>query len=88
MTSIPVHELKSRLSYYLRRARAGQRIEVTSHREVVARITGVPAEVTGGLASLIASGAASWSGGKPAGAAIRLPTKRPALSEQVLEDRA
>jgi len=43
-------------------------IELTSHRKIVARIVGVPQHGSAGLDRLVATGAASWSGGKPKGA--------------------
>jgi prevent-host-death family protein len=84
---VPIREFKARLSHYL--AQAGTRgvIEVTSHRKVVARVTGVPAEAGEGIARLIATGAVSWRGGKPAGAAIRLAKGGRSVSEMVREDR-
>ncbi len=55
-----IREFKARLSYYLRRARAGQTIEIASHRKVIARVTGVPSTESEGIARLVASGAAQW----------------------------
>ena len=83
---VPIREFKSRLSHYLAKAARGA-IEVTSHKKVVARVTGVPPEAGEGIAKLIASGAVSWNGGKPAGAAIRLAKRGRSISETVLEDR-
>ena len=39
---VSIRELKAHLSQYLSRAQAGEAVEVTSHRKVVARIVGVP----------------------------------------------
>ena len=85
---VPIREFKARLSYYLTQAGAGGGvIEITSHRKVVARVIGVPSEAGEGIARLIATGAISWGGGKPAGAAIRLSKGGRSVSELVLEDR-
>ena len=84
---LQVRDFKARLSHYLRRARAGQTIEITSHRKVIARLTGVPPTESDGIARLVASGAAQWGGGKPRGAEIRLTEVGPRVSEMVLEDR-
>ena len=85
---VPIREFKARLSHYLAQAGAGHGvIEITSHRRVVARVTGVPSEAGEGIARLVAAGAASWRGGKPAGAAIRLAKRGRSLSELVLDDR-
>ena len=85
---ISVRELKSHLSKYLNQAQAGQAIEVTSHRQVVARIIGIPKASNDGLTRLVASGAATWSGGKPAGASFKLKPTEKTVSDFVLEDRS
>ena len=85
--NVSVRELKSHLSKYLNQARAGQTIEVTSHRKVVARIIGVPETPNEGIARLVASGAATWSGGKPSGAALQLKATDKTVASLVLEDR-
>ena len=84
---LQVRDFKARLSHYLRRARAGQTIEITSHRRVIARVTGVPSTETEGIARLVASGAAQWGGGKPRGAEIRLTEVGLRVSDLVLQDR-
>ena len=85
---VPIRELKARLSHYLALAgAAGETIEITSHRKVVARLTGVPKGASEGIAHLVATGAVSWSGGKPAGASIRLGGATPGVSDLVREDR-
>lgn len=84
---VSIRELKAHLSQYLRRAQAGQSLEITSHRKTVARIIGVAATADEGLARLLAGGAATWSGGKPSGASLRLNAKGMPVSQMVLEDR-
>ena len=84
---VPIREFKAHLSRYLAQARAGQVIEVTADRKVVARVSGVPAVAGRGIPSLIAAGAAEWGGGKPAGARIELAASGPAVSTIVIEDR-
>lgn len=85
---VPIREFKSRLSHYLEQARAGYEVlAITSHRKIVARVTGVHSDAGEGIAGLIASGAVSWGGGKPAGAAIRLTKQSQSVSDLVLEDR-
>jgi prevent-host-death family protein len=81
-----IRELKAHLSQYLGRAQAGQSLEITSHRKVVARIVGVPAPSDQGLVRLVAGGAATWAGGKPAGASFRLSAKGTPVSQMVMED--
>ncbi|MCP4699890.1 MAG: type II toxin-antitoxin system prevent-host-death family antitoxin, partial [Gammaproteobacteria bacterium] len=72
---VSINELKADLSLYLSRAQAGQNFEITSHRKVVARVIGVPATPDNGLSRLLASGAATWAGGKPGGAGLCLAAK-------------
>ena len=90
--SVPVREFKSRLSHYLARAREGQTVEITSHRKVIARVTGMPEEPEWaskypGLWRLVRSGEATWNGQKPKGANFKLPDTGKTLSEMILEDR-
>lgn len=83
-----IADLKARLSHFLARARAGQTIEVTSHRKPVARITGVPEQAPDALARLVAEGRVSWGGGpKPQGAAVRLSEAPKTMADTVIEDR-
>lgn len=84
---VSIREFKAHLSRYLSQAQAGQALDVTSYRKVVARIIGVPAPDSAGVARLLASGAAQWGGGKPVGAVIRLSPGGCSVSEMVLADR-
>lgn len=84
---VSMREFKSHLSRYVVQAQAGQLIELTSHRKVVARIVGIPAAANAGVSRLLAAGAASWQGGKPAGAEISLLERGKPVSALVMEDR-
>jgi prevent-host-death family protein len=84
---VSMRELKSHLALYIKQARAGQPVEVTSHRKVVARLSGVPAADDSAVSRLLASGAAAWQGGKPAGAALKLSAKGTLVSQIALDDR-
>ncbi len=84
---VPMRDFKSHLSQYVLQAQAGQAIELTSHRKVVARLVGVPATESAGLARLLAAGVATWQGGKPEGAALSLQAGGKLPSALVLEDR-
>ena len=85
---VPIHEFKSHLSKYVGKAQSGETIELTSHRKVVARMTGVPKTEMEGLAKLLACGAATWQGGgKPVGATLRLRSRGVSVSALVMEDR-
>lgn len=84
---VGIRELKAQLSKWLARARAGEVVEVTSRRRVVARIEGVPSPTADGLDDLLAGGEAHWQGGKPAGAAVELSAQERTLADTVIEDR-
>lgn len=84
---VPIHEFKSHLAKYVNQAQSGETIELTSHRKVVARVIGVPQSAHDGVARLMAAGAATWHGGKPAGAALVLQAGGKLVSTMVLEDR-
>ena len=71
---ISMREFKSHLAKYVSQAQAGEIIELTSHRKLVARLIGVPFSAHQGLTRLVAAGAATWGGGKPKGARLRLST--------------
>lgn len=84
---VSMQEFKSHLAKYVSKAQAGQTIELTSHRKVVAHIIGVPQSDSDDVARLLAAGAAAWQGGKPKGAAIVLQSIGKPVSTLVLEDR-
>lgn len=84
---VSIRELKAHLSRYLAQARQGIALEITSHRRVVARVTGVPDTGSPALGELIAKGAAQWDGNKPQGAHIALSKGGTPVSHLVLEDR-
>jgi prevent-host-death family protein len=84
---VSVREFKANLSRYLSEARAGRTVEVTSHRKVIARVSGVPDESDSGAKRLVALGAARWEGGKPEGDEIRLEEAGRNISEVVMDQR-
>jgi prevent-host-death family protein len=84
---VSMREFKSHLSQYVEKAQAGQSIELTSYRKVVARVVGVPATSSTEVARLLAAGGASWQGGKPVGGAFQLQAGGKLMSAMVQEDR-
>ena len=84
---VSVSEFKARLSHYLAQARSHNAIAITSHHKVVARVTGISSEASEGIARLVATGAVSWSGGKPKGASIRLSKRGSSVAKMALDDR-
>lgn len=85
---VSMQEFKSHLAQYVGHAQAGQVIELTSHRKVVARLIGVPSVPNEGIGKLLASGRGTWHGGKPKGAQLQLSPEGKSMSDLVLEDRA
>jgi prevent-host-death family protein len=88
MMSVGIRELKNKLSFYLDKVRAGEKLAVTDRGSVVAYIlpaAGVPA--IDGLVRLVREEKASWGGGKPAGPPAPVGAKGKAVSEIVIEDR-
>ncbi len=85
---VAVRELKASLSRVLALAQGGEVIEVRSHHKPIARIVGIPPQTDEGLRRLIATGALSWSGGKPQFAPpLELVSGGTSVSQMVLEDR-
>lgn len=84
---VSINEFKSHLSRYVSQAQAGQPIELTSHRKVVARLIGIPSSEENGISRLLAQGIATWQGGKPCGAELRLAERGKPVSALVMEDR-
>lgn len=100
---VSMQEFKSHLAKYVGEARAGQVIELTSHRKIVARLVGVPLDtsldapldaplvaplvVSEGISKLLATKRVTWHGGKPKGAQLQLLSQGKSMSDMVLEDR-
>jgi prevent-host-death family protein len=85
MISVGIKELKSRLSSYVDRVRKGEEVVITEHGKEVALVIPISRERTA-IRSLIDSGEAKWTGGKPEGLDnVRIKGK--ALSKTVIEER-
>jgi prevent-host-death family protein len=88
MVAVGIRELKNRLSQYLKRVGAGERVVVTERGQPVAVIS--PPPVTPAdrrIEAMLRDGVARWGGGKPRGA-IRPPrVKGPSVAQAVIEDR-
>ncbi len=84
---VSVREFKAHLSRYLAEVRTGKTIEISSHRKVIARVSGAADSEKSGIERLLADGEGQWAGGKPAGGRIKLDSDRPLVSELVLQDR-
>ncbi len=86
---VGVRAFKNGLSGYLRRVRAGQRIVVTGRGRPLAVVSGVEKAGPDRRAadSLVASGIATWGGGKPAGCPNAPKPRRGSGAAAVLENR-
>ena len=88
MAAVGIRELKNRLSQYLKRVRAGERLVVTERGKPVAIIS--PPPVTRAdqrIEAMLREGVARWEGGKPRGARRPPRVKGPSVAQAVIEDR-
>jgi len=87
-TTVSIRELKSRLSHYLRRAKAGEIVEITERGKPVGRIVPVAFSLEERIEAARRSGLVSWNGRKlkPLKPVVRLRAKR-TVAELVVEDR-
>jgi prevent-host-death family protein len=67
MITVGIREAKKRLSEYLRKVRAGERVLITERGKPIAVITKPRGAVDERLEAMIRNGEASWGGGKPKG---------------------
>ena len=88
MQTIGIRELKTNLSRYLARVKAGERIIVTDRAKEIAIISpfGYQSEDEK-LLRLMERGIAQWSGGKPKGLTFGIKSKGGKVSQIVLEER-
>ncbi len=86
---VGVRAFKNGLSGYLRRVRAGQRIVVTGRGRPLAVVTGIEKAAPERQAAnaLVASGIATWGGGKPTGCPNAPKPRRGSGASAVFENR-
>jgi len=91
MIEVSVRELKSRLSYYLRKLDEGEQIKITRRGKAVGTIIPTPEEdrLRAKLAELQAKGIIRWSGKKfvPPKRGVKMQGKGPTIAEMIIEDR-
>jgi prevent-host-death family protein len=87
MTTVAVRERKNRLSEYLRKVKAGERVVITERGRAVAVISAAETQIDQGIEAMIRERAARWAGGKPRGAKRPPKIKGPSVAEAVIEDR-
>jgi prevent-host-death family protein len=86
--TVGIRELRNRLSHYLEKVRAGEKLAVTDRGAVIAYV--FPASAAPALESLVRlvrEERASWGGGKPAGLETPARVQGKAVSEIVIEER-
>ncbi len=87
MARVGIRELKSRLSKYLVRVEAGERLVVTDRGRPIAIVIPVGADER--IETLLSDQAVHWGGGKPSGS--RKPPKvnaKHSVADAVLRDRS
>ena len=88
MTTVGIRELRDRLSDYLRRVKAGERLVVTDRGRAVAVISPPADEPTSRqFEELLREGIGRWGGGKPQGAARPPRNTGPSVAWAVSEGR-
>jgi prevent-host-death family protein len=91
MIEVSIRELKSRLSYYLRKLNEGEQIKITRRGKAVGTIIPTPEEdrIRAKLAELQAKGIISWSGEQPVfpKKGVKMRGEGPTIAEMVIEDR-
>ncbi len=87
MAAVAIRQLKNRLSEYLRRVKAGERLVVTERGRPVAVISRAGSPADEGIEAMVRERAARWGGGKPRGATRPPRIKGPSVAQAVIEDR-
>jgi len=87
-TTVSIRELKSRLSHYLRLAKAGQIVEITERGKPVGRILPVASSLEERIEAARRSGLVSWNGQKlkPFEPVAEVRTKK-RVADLVVEER-
>ena len=86
MTTVAIRELKNRLSEYLRKVKAGERVVITERGRAIAMISAAETPVDEDIEALLRVRAARCAGGKPQGAKRPAKIKGPSVAEAVIED--
>lgn len=88
MPTVGVRELKDRLSQYLKRVKAGERLVVTERGAPIAIITPppkLPADER--IEAMLRKGLARWGGGKPRGSSRPARVSGPSVAQAIIEGR-
>jgi prevent-host-death family protein len=85
---VGTRELKSRLSEYMRRVKAGETITVTEHGKTIGQIVPVRATIEERIQAMVAAGQAEWNGQKLSPYKPKAINKgKRQLSDLIVEDR-
>ncbi|MFI5266355.1 MAG: type II toxin-antitoxin system Phd/YefM family antitoxin [Chloroflexota bacterium] len=92
MVTVPIEDLRERLSEYLKDFQNGEGLVVTEDGHAIARIVPATEEeppISDGLRQMVAEGRASWSGKRPKlpETRIKLRGPGPTLADIVIENR-
>jgi prevent-host-death family protein len=86
--AVGIRELKNRLSHYLDRVKAGEKIAVTDRGNVIAFVLpAASASDIEDLLRLVREEKASWGGGKPSGLKEPVEVRGKPVSKIVIEER-
>jgi prevent-host-death family protein len=85
---VSIRELKSRLSHYLKQARAGQSVVITARGVPVGRLVPIEQQLEERISALRAARQLQWSGRRlaPRKPTVRIPSGK-SVAELIVEDR-
>jgi prevent-host-death family protein len=88
MAAVGIRELRNRLSQYLKRVRAGERLVVTERGQPVAIISPpLMTQADHRIVAMLRDGFARWGGGKPKGTLRPPRISGPSVARAVIENR-
>jgi len=87
-TTVNIRELKSKLSHYLRLAKAGESVEITERGTPIGRIVPTTLPIQSRIEAMVQSGLLLWSKRKlkPMAPVARVRRKR-TVADLLIEDR-
>ena len=88
ITKVGTRELKSKLSEYLRRVKAGETIFVTERGRIIGQIMPVSPGLAEKMQAVVDAGLADWSGQKVTpGQPVAINRSSQQISDRIVEDR-
>lgn len=87
-TRVGTRELKTKLSEYLHRVKAGETITVTEHGKTIGKIVPIQPNLDDRILSMVAAGQAEWNGQKLSPYQPKaMNMGQSQLSDLIIEDR-